>query len=130
MHLELTPLLQIKIQTKVVLKYIIALLAGRQPKHRKKGKGKVSEGYLSNDIVNSFNVFQLKKLQAIEKMAEATSEHAKAIAKQAAANEEKTKDKKLSKYLKLVTNFSAEQKAGHDIILKRLTKELFSADES
>jgi len=84
--------------------------------------------------VNSFNDFQLKKLQAIEKMAEATSEHAKAIAKQAAANEEKTKDKKLNKYLNLVTvdttNFSAEQKAGHDKMLKRLTKELFPADES
>jgi nitrogenase molybdenum-iron protein alpha/beta subunit len=67
-------------------------------------------------------------------MAEATSEHVKAIAKQAAANEEKTKDKKLNKYLKPVivdtTNFSAEQKVGHDIMLKRLTKELFSADES
>ena len=54
-------------------------------KAQKKGKGKVSshcsEGSLSNDIVNSFNDFQLKKLQAIEKMAEATSEHAKAIAK-------------------------------------------------
>jgi hypothetical protein len=84
--------------------------------------------------VKSFNDFQLKKLQAIEKMVEATSEHAKVIAKQAATNEGKTKDKKLSKYLKLVTvdttNFSAEQKASHDIILKRLTKKLFSADES
>jgi hypothetical protein len=55
-----TSLLQIKIQTKLVLKYIIALLARRQQKH-KKGKEKVSshcsEGYLSNDIVNSFNDF-------------------------------------------------------------------------
>ena len=54
-------------------------------KAQKKGKGKVashcSEGYLTNNIVHSFNDFQLKKLQAIEKMAEATSEHAKAIAK-------------------------------------------------
>jgi hypothetical protein len=84
--------------------------------------------------VNSFNDFQLKKLQTIEKMAEATSEHVKAIAKQAAANEEKTKDKKLNKYLKSVTvdttNCSAEQKAGHDIMLKRLTKELFPTYES
>jgi nitrogenase molybdenum-iron protein alpha/beta subunit len=67
-------------------------------------------------------------------MVEPTSEHSKAIAKQAAVNEEKTKDNKLNKYLKLVTvdtaNFSAEQKAGHDIMLKHLTKELFHADES
>ncbi|CAD6241946.1 unnamed protein product [Miscanthus lutarioriparius] len=108
-----------EIRTKLVLKYIVALLARRQQKHKKRERevlSHCSEGYLSNDIVNSFNDFQLKKLQAIEKMAEATSEHAKAIAKQAAANEEKTRDKKLNKYLKLVTvdtaNFSAEQKAG------------------
>ncbi|KAF8689591.1 hypothetical protein HU200_041767 [Digitaria exilis] len=102
-----------------------------------KGKGKAasqaSEGNLSNETVNFFNDFQLRKSEAIKKMAEATSEHAKAIAEQTAAKKEKAKADKIDKYLKLMTidisTFSDEQKARHERVLNRLSKELFSEDD-
>ena len=68
-----------------------------------------------------FNDSQLKKTEAIEKMALATTEHAKAIADQ------NNLDK--MEYIQLMTidttNFSAVEKARHDKM-----KELFPGDES
>ncbi|KAF8733548.1 hypothetical protein HU200_014850 [Digitaria exilis] len=78
-------------------------------------------------------VVHLRKSEAIEKMAEAISEHAKAIAEQTAAKKEKAKADKIDKYLKLMTidisTFSDEQKARHERVLNRLTKELFPEDD-
>jgi len=76
--------------------------------------------------VQIFNDSQLKKTEAIEKMALATTEHAKAIADQ------NNLDK--MEYIQLMTidttNLSAAEKARHDKVLNYFTKELFPGDES
>ncbi|CAN6301484.1 unnamed protein product [Urochloa humidicola] len=110
----------------------------KKAKAQLKGKGKVSsqssEGNLSNETVSSFNDFQLRKSEAIEKMAEATSEHARAIAEQTAAKKEKAKEAKIDRYLKLmsidINNLSDDQKARHEKVLNHLTKQLFPEDEA
>lgn len=74
-----------------------------------------------------FNDSQLKKTEAIEKMALATTEHAKAIADQNNLD-------KMKEYIQLMTidttNLSAAEKARHDKVLNFFTKELFPGDES
>ncbi|CAN6307217.1 unnamed protein product [Urochloa humidicola] len=110
----------------------------KKAKAQLKGKGKVSsqssEGNLSNETVSSFNDFQLRKSEAIEKMSEATSEHARAIAEQIAAKKEKAKEAKIDRYLKLmsidINNLSDDQKARHEKVLNHLTKQLFPEDEA
>ncbi|CAN6231240.1 unnamed protein product [Urochloa humidicola] len=96
-----------------------------------KGKGKSTAqcltDRLSNETVQVFNDSQLKKTEAIEKMASATTEHAKAIADQNNID-------KMSKYIQLMTidtrNFCPAEKARHDMVLNYFTKELFPGDES
>nr|CAB3464158.1 unnamed protein product [Digitaria exilis] len=89
--------------------------------------------HLQLDQLPCVEVPLLRKSEAIEKMAEATSEHAKVIAEQTAAKKEKAKADKIDKYLKLMTidisTFSDEQKARHERVLNRLTKELFPEDD-
>ena len=109
----------------------------KQAKAQRRGKAKAAshyaEGNLSNDTVHSFNEILLRKSEAIEKMAQATSEHAKAMAEQAATKKEKLKAAKIDNYFKLMTidttNFNDKHKAGHEKVLHRLTKELFGEDD-
>jgi len=97
-----------------------------KPKGNSKLRSQCLADRLSNETVQIFNDSQLKKTEAIEKMALATTEHAKAIADQ------NNLDK--MEYIQLMTidttNLSAAEKARHDKVLNYFTKELFPGDES
>lgn len=73
-------------------------------KERRKGKwkGKLGKGRLSDESVGQFNNMQIKKSEAIEKMAADAREHAQAIAIQAEADKEKVKMEKIKQFNELL----------------------------
>uniref|UniRef100_I1PNX0 No apical meristem-associated C-terminal domain-containing protein n=1 Tax=Oryza glaberrima TaxID=4538 RepID=I1PNX0_ORYGL len=98
-----------------------------------KGKGKLGKGRLSDESVGQFNNMQIKKSEAIEKMAADAREHAQAIAIQAEADKEKVKMEKIKQFNELLkidtSSYSESQKARHEKTLDFLSNEIYGVEK-